>query len=98
MADSIHKYYCIRCDRFIYENTLAKLAVQVNYHATAFHPSDFANWTDANIASSTQYSGTSGPLPEYLAPFGTTSRRVSVLPDITADDRAMLAEGHVKWD
>jgi hypothetical protein len=98
MADSIHKYYCTRCDKFLYENTLPRLATTVNYHVTAFHPSDFANWTETSITSSTQYSGTSGPLPEYLQPYGTTARRGSVLPVLTVEDRAMLAAGHVIWD
>ena len=98
MADSIHKYFCTRCDKFIYENNLVQLAASVNYHVTAFHPSDFANWTETSITISTQYSGTSGPLPEYLQPYGTTSRRGSVLPALTVEDRAMLAAGHVIWD
>ena len=95
MADLIHKYYCTRCDRFVYGETLAVLANAVNYHATAFHPSDFSNWTAENIVSSTQYTGIAGPLPQYLAVHGTTSKRI---PPITDEDRAMLAEGHVKWD
>lgn len=94
MADLLHKYYCTRCDRFIYENTLVKLATMVNYHATAFHPSDFANWNEGNITSSAQYSGAPGPLPEYLAVHGTTSKRE---PTITDADRAMLKAGHVAW-
>ena len=95
MADIIHKYYCIRCDRFVYGENLVVLANAVNYHATAFHPSDFANWTADGIASSARYSGSAGPLPQYLVPYGTTSKKV---PTITAADRAMLAEGHVEWD
>jgi len=95
MADHIHKYYCTRCERFMYGETLAVLAQAVNYHATAFHPSDFANWTAENIAGSTQYTAASGPLPQYLTVHGTTSKH---LPAITEADRAMLAAGHVKWD
>jgi hypothetical protein len=95
MADTIHKYYCTRCDRFQFGETLGALAASVNYHANAFHPSDFANWTSANIESSSQYSGGPGPLPQYLAVHGTTSKQE---PSITDADRAMLAAGHVKWD
>jgi hypothetical protein len=95
MADvRAHKYYCVRCDRFMYGETLAYLASAVNYHATSQHPSDFANWTAGSIESSTQYSGTKGPLPQYLAPHGTTSHKV---PTITDEDRAMLAAGLVRW-
>jgi len=84
MADLIHKYYCTRCERFVYGENLGILANAVNYHATAFH-----------ITSSTQDSGTPGPLPQYLAPHGTTSKRV---PQITDEDRAMLMENLIKWD
>ena len=94
MADLIHKYYCTRCERFIYGENLVVLANAVNYHATAFHPSDFANWQAENITRSSQYTGTAAPLPQYLVPHGTTSKRE---PIITEADRAMLAEGHVKW-
>ena len=95
MADCIHKYFCTRCDKFLYENTLGRLATTVNYHVTAFHPSDFANWTETSITSSTQYSGSPGPLPQYLVVHGTTSKH---LPTITDADRAMLEAGHVLWD
>jgi hypothetical protein len=94
MANLIHKYYCTRCERFVYGENLGILANAVNYHATAFHPSDFANWTADNIVSSTCYSGVEGPLPQYLVPHGTTSKRV---PEITDEDRAMLAEAKIKW-
>ena len=105
MADSIHKYFCVRCDKFIYENNLMQLAASVNYHATAFHPSDFANWTETSIVTSTQYSGTPGPLPEYLEPYGTASRKDSVthllkdlgIPLITEADLTFLAENKIKW-
>ena len=94
MADLIHKYYCTRCDRFVYGENLVVLANAVNYHATAFHPSDFANWTADGIVSSSQYSGSAGPLPQYLVPHGTTSKRE---PVITEADRVILARGRVKW-
>ena len=94
MADIIHKYYCTRCERFVYGESLTILANEVNSHATGFHPSDFAKWTEANITRSSQYTGTAGPLLQYLAVHGTTSKRE---PAITEADRAMLAEGRVKW-
>lgn len=99
MPPESHRYYCGRCDRFLCAENLASLAAQVNTHAQAVHPTAFANWTAEGVLHSSQYSGTLGaPLPQYLAPHSTTTRRVPVLPDLTDADKAMLAEAHVKWD
>lgn len=93
-----HKYYCSRCDRFMYGVTLAELAINVNYHATSLHPSDFSNWTVSSIVDSANYSvPPSSVLPQYTEPYGTTSKRGSVLPTLTEDDKAMLAEAKISW-
>ena len=97
MASLSHSYYCTRCHRFLYGETLASIAAQVNAHMTAFHPAEFAKWDENGITHSANYS-THGALPEYLVPHGTTSHRVPVLPSITDADRAMLKAGYVKWD
>lgn len=103
MADPVHRYYCSPCDRMIYGETLASLASAVNYHATAFHPADFANWTAGNIVSSTRYSPPpSLVLPQYTRPHGTTTKNLwgdaVKEPVLTALDRKMLKEGLVAWD
>lgn len=42
-----------------------------------------------------------GPLPQYLVPYGVTSKwewgSALKAPDITPADIAMLAKGHVRW-
>jgi hypothetical protein len=94
MADVIHKYYCIRCEKFLYSDSRLRLAIDLNYHNTAQHPADFAAWTERNIISSMQYVGEAGPLPQYLEAHGTTSKRVLTITD---EDRAMLKAGGVAW-
>jgi hypothetical protein len=94
MADSAHKFYCFRCDRYLFGDSLTSLATGVNGHNTSTHPADFASWTAEGITHSTNYSG-SGPLPAYIVPYGTTSKKILTITD---EDRAMLAAGHVKWD
>jgi hypothetical protein len=101
MSGVVHRFYCARCDRFMYGETLEALAAHTNYHATAFHPADFAAWNESNIPLSSNYGAPpSQPLclPEYTEPFGTTSRRGSVLPVLTDEDKNMLAEAHIRWD
>jgi hypothetical protein len=95
MSSSAHKYFCVRCQLYIYGETLASLAKQVNLHASVFHPQDFSHWDEKGIVLSEQYTCTAAPLPQYLVPHGTTSKRIS---EITDEDRAMLKAGHVAWD
>lgn len=98
MSGSMHRFFCVRCDRYLYGEDTTELAINLNRHATSFHPSDFANWTAQNIVSSTQYSPPpSNILPQYTVPFGTTSRSGSVLPALTEADKKMLEEAHIKW-
>jgi hypothetical protein len=99
----VHRFYCNRCDRFMYGEDLVELAKAVNYHATAFHPADFANWSATNITASVNYGAPPNQLPaktlpQYIEPHGTTTKKDSVLPELTFDDKAMLAAGHVRWD
>lgn len=89
-----HKYYCTRCDRYLYGESLTHLATAANYHATAYHPSDFAQWTAEGITHSTQYEGATGPLPEYVVPYANVEQRALT---ITEDDRAMLQRAGVGW-
>jgi hypothetical protein len=91
---SSHKYYCIRCDRFLYEQTPALLAITVNLHAAAYHPTDCSSWTAEGITLSAHYTNSSGPLPQYLEPHGTTSKREI---KITKEDEAMLQRAGIKW-
>ena len=88
-----HKYYCHHCSRFLYGETLIFLVSAVNYHATAYHPSDFSKWTPAELAKSRHYAAASAPLPQYLLPHGTTSKRE---PELSNFDREMLEEGPYK--
>ena len=89
-----HKYYCTRCDRYLYGETTAFLATAVNYHATAYHPTDCSSWTSSGIILSKQYEGATGPLPEYVVPYVNAERRV---PIITEEDQAMLSQAGIKW-
>lgn len=95
----MHKFFCVRCDRHIYGEDTVKLSVNLNHHATTFHPSDFSNWTGLNILESCHYSPPpSNALPQYTQPFGTTSRAGTVLPALTDEDKDMLVKAHIKWD
>ena len=99
MSGVVHRFYCNRCDRFMYGENLAELAKATNYHAISFHPADFSSWTPDGITLSVNYGAPpSQALPRYTQPFGTTSRRGTVALNITDEDRAMLAAGRVKWD
>lgn len=98
MATLAHRYFCVRCDRFIHSTRLADLVAQVNTHATVFHPTDFAQWAEKGIVLSSQYTYLSEILPQYLTPHGTTNRRVPAVIELTDADRKMLAAGGVKWD
>jgi hypothetical protein len=89
-----HKYYCPRCDRYLYGESPTHLAIAVNYHATAYHPQDCSTWTSSGIVLSKQYEAAAGPLPQYLEPHGTTSKKVPVLTD---EDKAMLKRACVAW-
>jgi hypothetical protein len=102
MAEVTHKYYCSHCRQYVFGSTPALLAREVNTHNTAIHPADYADWSAEGIMRSSWYSGPPvGPLVQYTNPFGTTSRRewgdAKSAPNITDQDRAMLAQGLVKW-
>jgi hypothetical protein len=99
MAGVVHRFYCNRCDQFMYGEDPRELATAVNYHATTRHPADFANWDSQTILASANYAAPpSRTLPQYTIPHGTTSRKHAALPELTDEDRAMLAEGYVRWD
>ena len=88
-----HKFYCARCNRFLYAETLPYLANAINYHATTSHPSDFCGWTETNIVSSVNYSS-AGPPPQYLVPHGTAQNS---LHNLTEDDKSFLKRARIKW-
>lgn len=95
MADPrAHKFYCSRCNRFLYAETVLGLVTAVNYHAVTTHPADCSNWTVSGIAASVNYSS-AGPLPQYLAPYNSPAKKTLT---ITEEDRKMLAAGRVRWD
>jgi hypothetical protein len=78
---------------------LADLISAVNIHASCFHPSDFSAWTEKGIILSAQYTYLEGAVPPYLLSQGIVAPpAVITLPEITENDRKMLAKGHVKWD
>ena len=35
---------------------------------------------------------------EYTEPHGTTTKRGTILPALSDEDKAMLAEAHIRWD
>jgi hypothetical protein len=95
----VHRFYCARCDRFMYGQTVTELATGANYHATSLHPADFANWTPLTIVASSHYAAPqSTTQPQYLVPHGVTSHRAPLVADITEADRQMLKAGHILWD
>jgi hypothetical protein len=99
MTPDSHRYYCQRCDRFLYGALLADIVSAVNIHASCFHPSDFSKWTEKDIILSAQYTCIFGEVPPYLLSQGiVAASTVVTLPEITAADKEMLAKGKVRWD
>ena len=99
MSGPMHRYFCVRCDRYLYGADTVELAIELNRHATSFHPADFANWTAGTIVGHVHYSPPPGNiLPQYVEPFGTTSRRGSVLSALSEFDKKMLKEAHILWE
>ena len=98
MAEGVHKYFCDYCRQFIFAETPGLLAQHVNTHNTLLHPMDFANWTSSGIVLSTRYFAGTGPLPQYLVPYGTAQNTPEHLDQkITEADRKFLASGLVRW-
>ena len=99
MSESVHKYHCIDCHIFIFGETVARLAINVNQHTTNNHPLNFAAWNAWGITRSVHYVPPQGTArPQYLLPHGcsqNTSEKVDRY--ITTEDRKFLAEIDVKW-
>ena len=111
MAEAAHKYFCGYCNIFIFGETAARLAGNLNSHNTYKHPADCDNWTGDRIVQSTHYWPPMSEqesqkevkaLPQYTTSYGTTSKSgdwgdAENPPDITLDDIRMLAMNGVKW-
>jgi len=101
MPNGSHNYHCVYCRRFILGETAQALAENVNVHNATSHPADFASWTASEIVCSCNYSGTGTPLPQYTAPYGTTSKsewgNAKKPPEITDEDHVMLTQAGIKW-
>lgn len=98
MAGAMHKFFCVRCDRYLYGEDTILLATEVNRHASSYHPADFANWTSQTVVASAHYSPPPGNiLSQYTQPFGTASCAGTVLPALSEYDKKMLQEAHIKW-
>lgn len=105
MSSIVFKYYCQYCKQYVVGDSLEKLCGNLNRHNDEKHPMEWASWRSETIMRSANYMGMGGPMPEYLEPYGTTSKRKSPewgdaakAPDITERDKIMLLKGHVKWD
>jgi hypothetical protein len=98
MENITHKYYCTRCERFVFGATLHELVHGVNRHISACHPSDYAAWTVEGMPHSKNYTG-SAPSPEYLVQATSTAiQKAPVLPALTASDREQLKVWGIRWD
>ena len=100
MAEIIHKYYCRHCKRFMFGETAAGLAFNVNNHNSVMHPTDCCNWTTSGIQLSANYTGVDGPLPQYLVSHGTTSKNEwggANPPNITERDKIFLERNLIRW-
>lgn len=100
MADTVHKFYCKKCSRYLFEATLGGLAARVNAHNSVRHPTDFAEWKEDTIGLSQCYEGTAPVPPVYLGRYqvndpewGNAERP----PEFTDSDRKFLGGMYVKW-
>jgi hypothetical protein len=101
------KYYCHYCSIFIFGDGPDRLARNVNDHNDIHHRFETNNWTALSITHSSYYvdpvlmKTPPGALARYTEPHGLTSQRewgdALRPPDITDEDRAMLAKAHIKW-
>ena len=95
-----HKYWCLYCRKYLYDNGITMLAATVNRHIDKFHPADYAGWTSTSIVTSAQYTrdDSSESVPAYLEPTqAIVHQRGDLDAKITAEDREFLAKGRVKW-
>jgi len=86
MSEAVHKYFCGYCNIFIFGETPARLAGNLNSHNGYKHPADCDNWTGDRIIQSSHYWPPMGEqeidevakelkaLPQYTTPYGTTSK------------------------
>lgn len=102
--EEVHKYYCLDCCIYLFGASAARLAIVLNGHNKDHHPTYSDMWTGINIVRSMHYNVTGGDnlvpavRPAYSTPFAMAEwGNARHEPDITDDDRAMLAKGHVKW-
>lgn len=102
--EQVHKYFCEDCSIYVFGATEARLAVNLNGHNHTHHPTYSDMWTAVSIVRSRHYFKTEfeaperKALPEYTIPHGTKEwGSASRAPEITDQDRAMLAAGWVKW-
>lgn len=90
MSGVVHRFYCSRCDRFMYGENLMELAKATNYHAISFHPADFSSWNQDNIVLSINYGAPpSQTLPLYTQPYQNRN--------LTEEDQKFLAVARIKW-
>lgn len=97
MNSSPHKFYCSQCRDYLTGITIPFLVIRVNRHMESCHPADFCNWTDKNIVLSAHYLGPIG----LLAPAANAEKNDwggAEPPNITQEDRELLAKGRVIWD
>lgn len=103
MGTPVHKYFCKHCNLYLFGETATRLAGNVNTHNTRVHPIDFNRWDASGIVLSAQYSAPSDA-PPYISSYVRSSSVVfskewgdAKPPDITEQDRLMLAKGGVRW-
>ena len=95
---TMHKFYCRRCEIFIYADNLELLANRLNYHNEVKHPNLFRFYIPETIIRSDDYSTTDGMPPSYVGHASPRLRLNAAAPELTSDDRALLAGMKIRWD
>lgn len=94
-----HKFYCERCNVFVYADTMDKLSERLNLHMTLKHPDLYSHWTPVLIEKSANYETADGP-PAYLAKsprYDNTDWGSGKKPELTDDDKKWLQGVLIKW-
>jgi hypothetical protein len=100
LPNIVNKFYCERCNEYVFAEMMDKLAERLNYHNTMRHPDLYAKWTPEQIRQSRNYEAADAP-PAYLAKhsrYDNTDWGTGKTPDLTPEDRTWLTGLCIRWD